>query len=220
MLMMLEALSKPYHGISFSFNRDKDWYITDDGIAANPVCVHADNKNGVKIKLQVSMREKPILRVSPLPQIKQDYFGLLPFEPVAIPSLALEEVVAEKIRAANQRLKIRDIYDLSEIAGRALNREKIRALAVLKLWDTIGPNLNYELFRSRIMDNEADYDIADLTNLLRKDQKPDLEVIRRKVTEGFSFIADMTGLEKTLADDNARRCREERNEIVAILGKT
>jgi hypothetical protein len=32
MLMMLEALSKPYHGLSFRFDRDKDWYLIDDGV--------------------------------------------------------------------------------------------------------------------------------------------------------------------------------------------
>lgn len=44
MLMMLEALSAPYHGLSLRFDKDKDWYLTDDGCAANPVCFHDDNK--------------------------------------------------------------------------------------------------------------------------------------------------------------------------------
>jgi len=35
MLMMLDALNRPYHGISFRFDREKDWYLTDDGCAAN-----------------------------------------------------------------------------------------------------------------------------------------------------------------------------------------
>src|ERR1035437_8867841 len=144
MVMMLDALQEPYHGISFRFDRDKDWYVTDEGIAANPVCYHGDNTKGVKIKLQVSMRENPILPVTPLPQLEQDYFSLLPFEPSAIPSLAFEEVVAEKIRAASQRSKIRDVHDLSEIAARPLRHEVIRALAVLKLWGTTGPNQNYD----------------------------------------------------------------------------
>ncbi len=59
MLMMLEAVEKPFHGVSFSFDRAKDWYLTDEGCAANPTCSHADNQKGVKIKLQVSMRERP-----------------------------------------------------------------------------------------------------------------------------------------------------------------
>jgi hypothetical protein len=64
--------------------------------------------------------------------------------------LAFEEVVAEKIRAAAQRSKVRDLHDLSEIAVRVLDRDIIRSLAVLKLWDSDGPNLDYGRFRERI----------------------------------------------------------------------
>jgi predicted nucleotidyltransferase component of viral defense system len=144
MMMMLEALSVPYHGLSFRFDRDRDWYLTDDGCAANPVCFHDDNHRGVKIKLQVSTREKPVMPVAPAAQIDQEYFRLLGFAPAAIPSLAFEEVVAEKIRAASQRSKIRDLHDLAEIANRPLNRDLIRALAVLKLWNSGGTGLDYD----------------------------------------------------------------------------
>jgi len=74
MLMMLEAVEHPYHGISFRFDRDKDWYLTDEVCAANPVCAHLDNENGVKIKLQVSMRERPILPIHPMPQLALGHF--------------------------------------------------------------------------------------------------------------------------------------------------
>jgi predicted nucleotidyltransferase component of viral defense system len=136
MEMMLDALGQPYHGLSFRFDRDKDWYFTDNSLAANPVCVHAENDKGVKIKLQVSLRERPVLPVHAMTQIAQDYFALLPFKPAGIPSLAYEEVVSE-IRAASQRSKIRDLHDLSEVAVRALNRDLIRTLAVIKLWKTV-----------------------------------------------------------------------------------
>jgi hypothetical protein len=76
MELMLDALSQPYHGLSFRFDRDKDWYFTDDGLAANPACFHAGNEKGVKVKLQVSLREKPVLPILAMPQIKQDYFSL------------------------------------------------------------------------------------------------------------------------------------------------
>ena len=48
-LRILEALDQPYHGIRFRFDRDKDWYLTEDGCAANPVCVHEGNTTGVKM---------------------------------------------------------------------------------------------------------------------------------------------------------------------------
>jgi len=204
--MMQDALDRPYHGISFRFDREKDWYLTDDGCAANPVCTHAENERGVKIKLQVSMRERAVLPVRPMPQIALDYFNLLEFVPVAVPCLAFEEVFAEKIRAAAQRSKVRDLYDLSEIAVRVLDRDIIRSLAVLKLWDSDGPNLDYGRLRERIT-GAGDYDVADLTTLLRRDQRPDLDQMIPRVVDGFQFLWDLTDLERNLAGDDARRRR-------------
>jgi predicted nucleotidyltransferase component of viral defense system len=125
MELMLDALGQPYHGLSFRFDRDKDWYFTDKSLAANPTCVHAGNEKGVKIKLEISLREKPVLAVRGMPQIVQEYFKMLPFKPAEIPSLAYEEVVSEKIRASSQRAKIRDLHDLSEVAGRQFNRDLV-----------------------------------------------------------------------------------------------
>ena len=216
MMMMLEALSAPYRGLSFRFDKDKDWYMTDEGCAANPVCFHDDNKNGLKIKLQVSTREVPVMPVVPVAQISQDYFGMLGFEPAAIPSLAYEEAVAEKIRAASQRSKIRDLHDLSEIAGRPLERERVRALAVLKLWNCGGPGLDYGRFCERVTGG-GDYDIGDLTSLLRKDQKPDLDGMIRRVVDGYRFLSDLTAEECVLAGDTANRGRKEAEALIAAL---
>jgi predicted nucleotidyltransferase component of viral defense system len=208
MEMMLDALGQPFHGLSFRFDRDKDWYFTDKSLAANPVCVHAGNERGVKIKLEVSLREKPILPARATPQIAQDYFKMLPFKPADIPSLTYEEVVSEKIRAASQRSKIRDLHDLSEVAGRQLNRDLLRSLAVIKLWESDGENLDYQQFAAQI-EGGKDYDLGDLTNLLRKDQRPDLKDMIRRAQEGFRFLGQMTDLESKLAQDKARRCRSE-----------
>jgi predicted nucleotidyltransferase component of viral defense system len=215
MTMMLEALNESYRGLNFQL-KDKDWYLTDDGCAANPICSHEDNVRGVNIKLQVSTRERPILPVVVTPQLDQEYFKLLGFKPAAIPSLAFEEAIAEKIRAASQRSKIRDLHDLSELSGRKLNRELIRSLAVLKLWNSGGPGLDYGRFSERIKGG-GDYDIADLTNLLRKDQKPDLDGMIRRVLEGFRFLADLTTAEKTLAADTERKKRRDAQALIASL---
>jgi predicted nucleotidyltransferase component of viral defense system len=215
MTMMLEALNEPYRGLNFQL-KDKDWYLTDDGCAANPICSHEDNARGVNIKLQVSIRERPILPVVVTPQLDQEYFKLLDFKPASIPSLAFEEAIAEKIRAASQRSKIRDLHDLSELSGRKLNRELIRSLAVLKLWNSGGPGLDYGRFSERIKGG-GDYDIADLTNLLRKDQKPDLDGMIRRVMEGFRFLADLTKPEKVLAADTDHKKRETAQDLIAAL---
>jgi hypothetical protein len=215
LMMILEAVNQPYEGISFHLD-DNDWYGTDDGCAANPVCSHADNERGLNIKLQVSLRETPILPIVSLPQIQQDYFRLLGFVPAAIPCLAFEEAIAEKIRAASQRSKIRDLHDLSEISGRTLNRELIRSLAVLKLWNSGGPGLDYGRFSERVQGG-GDYDIADLTALLRKDQRPDLATMIRRVVDGFRFLADLTQSERVLAADIAQRHHAEAQALIATL---
>jgi predicted nucleotidyltransferase component of viral defense system len=215
-VMLLDALEHPYYGVAFRFDKQKDWYLTGDGCAANPVCSHEHNPTGVKIKLQISTRERPILPVRPVPQIEQDYFKLLPFRPEAIPCLTLEEAVAEKIRAASQRSKLRDLHDLAEVSMRPLNRDLTRSLAVYKLWISGGPGLDYERFRRRIEDGR-NYNLDDLRSLLRKDQNPDLGGMIRRVVEGFRFLADLTELETTLAADQARRRRDEAEQLIGLM---
>lgn len=215
-IMMLDALAQPYHGIQFRFDRDKDWYLTEDACAANPICAHDENEQGIKVKLQVSIRERPILPVNATPQIEQSYFKLLPFEVAAIPSLVIEEIVAEKIRAASQRSKIRDLHDLAEISRRPLDRDLIRALAVLKLWNTGGPGLDFDRFRQRVQDHR-NYDIADLQHLLRRGENPDLEKMIRQVIEQYQFLGRLTELEQVLAADQYQRRRDEAAQLVALI---
>ena len=215
---LLETLEQGYHGISFRFNRDKDWYLTDEGCAANPVCAHDGNTAGIKIKIQVSMREIPILPVHEAPQIKQNYFQFLEFDPSPIPSLAFEEVIAEKIRAASQRSKIRDLYDLAEISRRPLNREIIRSLAVLKLWQGGGAGLDFDHFRQRIEAGD-EYDLKDLQKLLPRDQKPDLAKMIGRVCAEFRFLGQLTETEQKLAGDSAIRLRKEAEALRHELAK-
>jgi Nucleotidyl transferase AbiEii toxin, Type IV TA system len=146
--------------------------------------------------------------VAAVPQIEQGYFLHLDFVPAAIPSLALEEVIAEKIRAASQRSKIRDLYDLSEIARRPLQRNLIRPLAVLKLWHSTGPGLDFECFRAGI-EGGRDYDVLELRNLLRRDESPDLAGMIDRVVKNFQFLGQMTEAERVLAADLPRRLRDQ-----------
>ena len=172
------------------------------------VCMHDGNTTGVKIKIQVSMRERPILPVQEMPQIDQSYFRFLAFAPAGIPSLTIEEVIAEKIRAASQRSKIRDLYDLAEISRRPLNHKVIRSLVVLKLWQGGGTGWDFGRFHNRIEAGE-EYDVKDLQNLLRKDQKPDLAKMIERVCCEFRFLEHLTEIEQHLAGDTAKRLRKE-----------
>lgn len=215
-ILLLDALVTPYHGITFSFDRAKDWYLTEDGSSANPICAHPENLNGVKIKLQISTREVPILPVVPQKQLEQDFFRFLPFAPAEIPSLALEEAIAEKIRAASQRSKIRDLHDLSEISRDALNQDLIRSLAVLKLWGVGGPGLSYDRLRDGVQGSK-DYEIGDLRNLLRKDQEPELKAMIAQVSERYRFLNDMTDIEKALSADSEKRLKPDAQQLIARI---
>ncbi len=215
-LALLDALAAPYHGFTFRFDKSKDWYLTDEGCAANPVLIHPENQSGFKIKIQVSTRERPVRPVVPVAQIEQSYFKYLSFTPTAIPSLAMEEVIAEKIRAASQRSKIRDLYDLSEIARRPVQKDLIRSLAVLKLWNSGGLGLDFERFRTRIEAGQ-DYDLLELKNLLRKDQNPDLAAMITRVVAGFQFLGQLTETERILANDPVHRQRKVAEDLRTSL---
>jgi predicted nucleotidyltransferase component of viral defense system len=215
-LKLLDALGAPYHDIEFSFDRDKDWYVTDDGSSAIPLCAHPENVKGVKIKLQISTRERPILPIVPAAQLEQDYFRFLPFKPELIPSLTLEEAIAEKIRAASQRTKIRDLHDLSEIGRAAFNHDLIRPLAVLKLWNVGGPGLNYDRLKQRIQ-STTDYELGDLRSMLRKDQEPDLKGMVDRVSDRFRFLAELTEIERMLAGDETKKHGAEAEALIKLI---
>ena len=205
--MILDALREPYHGITFRI-ADKDWDFTGGSFFANPTCSHAGNEKGVKINIQVSLREKPILPARALPQIQQGYFKELPFSPADIPCLAHEEVMSEKIRAASQRSKIRDLHDLSQAVNIRFDRDLTRSLAVIKLWESDKENLDYNHFTKQIEDGK-DYDLNELKNLLRKDEQPDLKVMIRRVTENYRWLGQATDLERSITQDSKRTRKAE-----------
>lgn len=67
------------------------------------------------------------------------------------------------------------------------------------------------------MKGGADYDLADLTNFLRKDQKPDRDGTIRRVVEGYRFLGDVTATEQSLAADGAQKKRDEAVALIAAL---
>ena len=137
------------------------------------------------------------------------------FAPAAIPALALEEVLAGKIRAASQRSKIRDLHDLSESLTLEFDRPRVRAIAVLKLWNQRDA-LNYERLTKRI-EEATDYDVGDLTELLRKDQRADLATLIKRVVAGYRFLSNLTELESKLANDKAGKAQAEANQLTEEL---
>jgi len=218
MMALLESFGQPYRGLRFQLDQSNDGYLADESCGANPLCAHDENPVGVRIKLQVSLRERPVLPVVATAQIPQEYFELLDFAPAAIPALALEEILAEKIRAASQRSKIRDLHDLSESLNLEFDRPRVRGIAVLKLWNQRDA-LNYERLTKRIED-ATDYDVRDLTELLRKDQRADLATLVKRVVEGYRFLSNLTELESKLANDKTGKAQAEANQLTQELRTT
>lgn len=197
-MMIAEATNAEYRGLKFELDMN-DWYETDDGCASGPKVLHAERSVPLEIKIQVSFREKPILPVVVLPQIVLPFFRFLDFTPTDVPCMALEEVLSEKIRAAFERDKIRDLHDLSEIGKQNFDRETVRSLAAWKLWRSGKLGLSYEYLLSHMED--ADYDEGDLTSLLRRNQSSDLPGIKRAVADYFRFLAQLTPAEAAVAAD-------------------
>jgi hypothetical protein len=170
-----------------------------------------DSSGESEVKFQVSQRETPTLPTERLAQIKQSYFGSLPFRPTDIDCLALPEILAEKIRAGYQRNKARDVYDLAIFATRPLNQPLIRRLLVVKLWQ-VHDSFNSERFVAKLKDGSA-FDWDDLAQLTRHGRPPNRETMIADCVNGYAFLGAMTGDEKTLAAD----AHQQRLDLHATL---
>ncbi|HKD62070.1 MAG TPA: nucleotidyl transferase AbiEii/AbiGii toxin family protein [Terracidiphilus sp.] len=203
---MMEAFEQPYHDIQFAIPGDA-YYETRDGLSwgVNPTYMHAWNRAGSEIKLQISRREIPTLPTERMVQVPQSYFRFFPFTPTDVVCLALPEILAEKIRACYQRNKARDIFDLGMFATRPLDQVIIRSLVVLKLWqarDSFDPT---RLMRKFEGGREFDWD--DLRQLTNRAITIDRDGITRACVRGFAFLADLTKDEQILAADKYQRER-------------
>jgi predicted nucleotidyltransferase component of viral defense system len=204
-LAMMEAFQQPFHGIQFAIP-DEGYYETQDGLSwgVNPTYAHEWNASAIsEIKLQISRRETPTLPTERRPQLEQSYFKLLPFVPAQVVCLALEEILAEKIRACYQRNKARDVFDLGIFATRPLNQPLIRLVVVLKLWqarDSFDPARLMQKFQ-----DGREFDWDDLVQLVRRTVVIDRERITDDCVRGFGFLAELTDQERIVANDRYQR---------------
>jgi hypothetical protein len=204
-LEMMAAFEQPFHGIPFAI-ADDDYYETADTLSwgANPTYTRDWNQRGAsEVKLQISRRETPTLPTVRLPQLEQSCFRFLPFAPAEITCLALPEMLAEKIRACYQRNKARDIYDLGMFATRPLDRNLIRRLVVLNLWQS-----NHTFDPARLMQKFRDgreFDWDDLGQLVRRTAVVDRARITADCVRGFGFLAELSEEEHVLARDAHQR---------------
>ncbi len=163
---------------------------------------HDWNPNG-GFDLQVSLREKPTLSVETRPLVQQSYFRHMEIPLPELPILDEHEIMAEKVRAAYQRAKVRDLHDLFVYSKKPLDRDLLRRLVVIKLWqvrDVFDP----DTFVTRLQTGE--YDWYDLRQLIQSSVKIDPEQIIFQTVAGWSFLKELTEEEHVLSSDaNAHR---------------
>jgi predicted nucleotidyltransferase component of viral defense system len=210
-LDLMELFNREFYGITFQI--ENDWRVTQDGLSftTQPSYRHEWNDEG-GFDLQVSLREEPTLDVLEKPQIVQGYFKHLEFGLPSIASMNEHEILAEKIRAGYQRTKVRDLHDLFVYSTRVFDRDLVRRLAVIKLWqakDIFDP----DKFFAGIQQKDK-YDWNDLQRLVRGTTRLDEGQIIAQTVSGYQFLGQLTGEEIDLAADaKAHRRSNLRDEL-------
>lgn len=209
-LEMMELLNCEFHGITFRL--DEKWRITEgSSFTVTPEYSHAWNPDGA-FDLQVRVDEQPILPVRLIPQIEQQYYRQLEFQPNSIPCLDMHEVIAEKIRAAYQRAHVRDLFDLYLFQRKPFDRGLVRALVVLKLWQVHDP-FEYERFVGKL--RNGNYDWPDLFRLVASDFRVDSYTVLQGCIDGYSFLGDLSPEENQIAKDSKTHGRQAaRDDLV------
>ena len=134
---LVDVFNQEHYGISFF---SEEYYKTDDGTSfgGDVLYRHAWNDAG-RFRLQVSLRERPTLAVVEKAMQHQAYFNYIELQLFDVRAMETIEMLAEKVRAAFQRVKVRDLYDLHRFAATPFDGELLRQLAVLKLWQARDP---------------------------------------------------------------------------------
>lgn len=216
---LVEVLNRDHHGITFTFD---EYYKTDDhtSFGGDVLYRHGWNSAG-RFRLQVSLRERPTLPVVPMAMQPQAYFHHLEFHPFQVRSLEPIEMIAEKIRAAYQRAKVRDLYDLHRFAAKPFNGELLRRLAVLKLWQ-VRDLFNPEAFFTKL--HTGIYDWDDLGRLVRSSERMEPDQVLAAVEDRFAVLRHLTDLERRVINDaksgwNEPLADQLRAEITQIATK-
>jgi predicted nucleotidyltransferase component of viral defense system len=208
-----EAFRAPHFGLKF---RIVSPYSTERG---NWACAvdYAHEWDEGRFRLEISYREKPFLlprRWRPLPQL---YFDQLPFEPPEIPCLRLEEAIAEKLRAIQQRATERDLYDATRYARKGFDQELVRLLAVAKLWND-GERFDPERILATLRGGRREW--PDLDRLIGRARRKDWNSEVAKAAGRFTFLGELTPLERRLMEDGRRHhLRAELSEALKRLDR-
>ena len=206
---------KMLYGLAFTIPA-ADYYTTPDSCGAEVTYNHEWVAAG-KFGIQISLREQPLLPVRPMALRHERYFEWLGVEPPAVPSLDLHEIIGEKIRAAAQRFRVRDLYDLYQLANQQFSRAAVRRIAVIKCWETrfaFNPAALWEAMTG------SQYDWGDLRRLVRRGWELSPEAIINGVRKNYTFLDELTAEEAKLAVDPYRREQHIYRRLVDSLGRS
>jgi len=203
---------RTYQGIAFSVPQSGYW-TTDDSCGAEVRYRHEWVEAG-RLAIQISCRALPLLPVRGTDLLPEQYFEWMGVELPRVPALDLLEVIGEKIRAAAQRARARDVYDLYQFAVEPYDRPMVRLIAVIKCWEA-GYAFDPAAFLRGL--GERKYDWPDLKRLVRRDRWSPPEGIVETVRDAYAFLEDLTAEEAELASDPYRRKVQLYNQLVNEL---
>lgn len=221
LVQLVETFNREHYGVEFTF---EEYYKTaDDASFGGEVLYRHEWNDSGRIRLQVSLRERPTLPVALRAMKPQAYFSHLEFEPFEVRSLEVIEMMAEKVRAAYQRAKVRDLYDLHRFATMPFDGEVLRRLAVLKLWQVRDP-FDAEAFFERLHGGKYDWD--DIHRLIRAGDRVDAAAVLSSIGARFGVLRQLSELERQVIADArggrntalAERLRAEIRSLVEPRG--
>jgi len=206
--------NQTHQGLTFTVP-SPDYYVTEDGrgCGAEVTYDHAWATAG-RFGVQVSFRAPPLLPVRRTPLRRARYFDWMDVEPPDVPALDLHEVIGEKVRAAAQRTRVRDLYDLYQFAHQPYDRDLVRQIAIIKCWET-----RYALDPAAFLDGlpDGNYDWADLNRLVRPNDLVAPDDIVREVQQSYAFLCEMTEGETRLVADPYGREQRVYQQLVKSL---
>ncbi len=192
-----DAFAAPHFGVQFQV---VDPYRT---AARNWACgvEYTHEWDRGRFRFEISYRETPFLpprRWRPLDQL---YFSDLPFPVPEIPSLRLEEAIAEKLRAIQQRATERDLYDAARYGQKGFDQDLVRLLAVGKLWND-RQALNPEEILRTLADGRKEW--PDLERLIGRARRQNWNRLTAEAARRFAFLRQLTPFECELISDVRR----------------
>jgi len=208
-----------YHGLTFTVS-SPDYYATADSCGAKVTYRHDWVAVG-RFAVQISFRARPLLPVRPTSLCYERYFAWMDVAPPDVLALDLHEVIGEKIRAAVQRSRVRDLYDLYQLAHRPYDRDVVRRIAVIKCWETrAAKQAAYAFDPAAFLAGlpEGKYDWSDLGRLVRRDRLVAPDEIVRDVQRDYAFLCELTEEEARLAADPYGRERQVYRQLADSLG--